>query len=58
MEMIKQNVAVPFLNKKQSDLRFELFDWLKNKGLTVNQAISLLDLTASQIKESAESQLL
>lgn len=28
-----------------SELRFELFDWLKEKGLTVRQAINLLNMT-------------
>lgn len=58
MEMIRHKVCVGGLTKEQTDLRFELFDWLKNKGLSVEQAVALLNVTASQIIKSAEKQLL
>ena len=54
MEMHKQNVSTAGLDSNQAELRYELFDWLKSKSLTVEQAISLLNLTASQIRVSAE----
>lgn len=31
------------------EMRFELFDWLKEKNLTVRQAINLLDMTKNEI---------
>ena len=58
MEMHKQNVSTAGLDSNQAELRYELFDWLKSKSLTVEQAISLLNLTASQIRVSAEKQKL
>lgn len=36
----------------KEDLRFELFDWLKGKGLTARQAIDLLDMTRNEIIEA------
>lgn len=53
MEMIKQNVMTTHLTKEQTELRFELFDWLKTKGLSVQEALELLSLTADQIRKSA-----
>lgn len=53
MEMIKQNVITTHLTKEQTELRFELFNWLKSKELSVQQALELLSLTAGQIKLSA-----
>lgn len=58
MEMYKQNVSTAGLDSNQAELRYELFDWLKSKSLTVEQAISLLNLTVSQIRVSAEKQKL
>lgn len=53
MEMIKQNVMTTHLTKEQTELRFELFDWLKAKGLSVQEATELLSLTVDQIRKSA-----
>ena len=53
MEMIKQNVMTTNLTKEQTELRFELFDWLKTKKLSVQQSVELLSLTADQIRKSA-----
>lgn len=53
MEMIKQNVMTTHLTKEQTELRFELFDWLKTKELSVQQSVELLSLTADQIRQSA-----
>lgn len=53
MEMIKQNVMTTHLTKEQTELRFELFDWLKTKELSVQQSVELLSLTADQIRKSA-----
>ena len=41
----------PALEGKE-DLRFELFDWLKEKNLTVRQAMNLLDMTKNEISEA------
>lgn len=53
MEMIKQNVMTTHLTKEQTELRFELFDWLKTKELSVQQSVELLSLTADQIRQPA-----
>ena len=53
MEMIKQNVMTTNLTKEQTELRFELFDWLTTKELSVQQSVELLSLTADQIRQSA-----
>jgi hypothetical protein len=53
MEMIKQNVMTTHLTKEQTELRFELFDWLKTKDLSVQEATELLSLTVDQIRQSA-----
>lgn len=50
-ELLDQTTTYPALKGKES-LRFELFDWLKEKGLTVRQAINLLDMTRMEIVES------
>ena len=51
MELSKKadgHIKYPALEGKE-DLRFELFDWLKEKNLTVQQAINLLDMTKNEI---------
>lgn len=50
-ELLDQTTTYPALKGKEN-LRFELFDWLKGKGLTVRQAINLLDMTRTEIVES------
>ena len=34
------------------EMRFELFDWLKEKGLSVRQAVDLLAMTRGEIIEA------
>ena len=51
MELSKKSdeyLKYPALEGKE-DLRFELFDWLKEKNLTVRQAMNLLDMTKNEI---------
>lgn len=36
----------------KEDLRFELYDWLKSKGLSVRQALDLISLTKAEIIEA------
>ena len=50
-DLSDKNIKYPALEGKE-DLRFELFDWLKGKGLTVRQAINLLDMTKNEIVEA------
>lgn len=57
MEMIKQNVMTTHLTKEQTELRFELFDWLKAKGLSVQEATELLTLKPCSIMTSLKSSL-
>ena len=58
MELNKKNkVCTSYLDGKE-DLRFELFDWLKEKGLTVNEATELLSLTQKEILAASSKQLL
>lgn len=40
-----------------AELRFELFDWLKEKGLTVQQAINLLSMTKGEIVEARRKEM-
>ena len=40
-----------------TELRFELFDWLKEKNLTVQQAINLLDMTKGEIVEARREEM-
>lgn len=42
----------------QMVLRFELFDWLKSKNLSVSAALALLSITSSEIRHAADSQKL
>lgn len=53
MKLIRQNVSTAHLTKEQTELRFELFDWLKTKELSAIEASELLTLTAQQIEKSA-----
>lgn len=46
------------LTEQQTEIRFELFDWLKNKGLSAESAAELLELTAREIRKSALSEKL
>lgn len=46
-----EHFKYPALEGKE-DLRFELFDWLKEKNLTVRQAMNLLDMTKNEISEA------
>lgn len=48
---LKIKASYPALAGKE-ELRFELFDWLKEKNLTARQAINLLDMTKGEIVEA------
>lgn len=37
------------------EMRFELFDWLKEKGLSVRQAVDLLAMTRGEIRKICEA---
>lgn len=39
------------------EMRFELFDWLKEKGLSVRQAVDLLDMTRGEIIEARRKEM-
>ena len=39
------------------EMRFELFDWLKEKGLSVRQAIDLLAMTRGEIIEARRKEM-
>lgn len=39
------------------EMRFELFDWLKEKGLSVQQAINLLAVTRGEIIEARRKEM-
>lgn len=53
MKLTTQNVTTPLLNNQQTELRFELFEWLKTKELSAGQSAELLELTAAQIRKAA-----
>ena len=53
MELRKCKIVHATLTGDQTDLRFELFDWLKSKNLSVDVSIELLKLTAAEIQKSA-----
>lgn len=39
------------------EMRFELFDWLKEKGLSVRQAVDLLAMTRGEIIEARRKEM-
>ena len=39
------------------EMRFELFDWLKEKGLSVRQAVYLLAMTRGEIIEARRKEM-
>jgi len=39
------------------ETRFELFDWLKEKGLSVRQAVDLLAMTRGEIIEARRKEM-
>lgn len=39
------------------EMRFELFDWLKEKGLSVRQAVDLLAMTRGEIIEARHKEM-
>ena len=55
-ERADNHIAYPALEGKE-DLRFELFDWLKEKNLTAQQAINLLDMTKGEIVEARREEM-
>ena len=59
MELSKkadEHIKYPALEGKE-DLRFELFDWLKEKGLSVRQAVDLLAMTRGEIIEARRKEM-
>ncbi len=53
MELRKIKIVSPHFIDQQIEIRFELFDWLKNKNLSAEGAAELLELTAREIRKSA-----
>lgn len=39
------------------EMRFELFDWLKEKGLSVRQVVDLLAMTRGEIIEARRKEM-
>ena len=39
------------------EMRFELFDWLKEKGLSVRQAVDLLAMTRGEIIKARRKEM-
>lgn len=39
------------------EMRFELFDWLKEKGLSVRQAVDFLAMTRGEIIEARRKEM-
>lgn len=58
MKLGRRRIQVNDLTEEQTDLRFELFDWLKSKGLSVRESVALLDLTSKEIERAARNQLI
>lgn len=55
-DLADKHQKYPALAGKE-DMRFDLFNWLKEKGLTVRQAINLLDMTRSEICEARRTEM-
>lgn len=53
---LSDNIKYSTLEGKE-DLRFELFDWLKEKGLSVRQAVDLLAMTRGEIIEARSKEM-
>lgn len=45
------------LSAEVVEMRFELFDWLKEKGLSVRQAVDLLAMTRGEIIEARRKEM-
>ena len=45
------------ITEEVAELRFELFDWLKEKGLSVQQATNLLAMTRGEIIEASRKEM-
>lgn len=41
----------------KEELRFDLYDWLKSKGLSVRQALDLINLTKAEIIEARNTEI-
>ena len=46
------------LSKEIADIRFEIFDFLKTKNITAQQAKMLLTITAREIEAAAVEQVI
>lgn len=45
------------ITEEVAELRFELFNWLKEKGLSVQQATNLLAMTREEIIEARRKEM-
>ncbi len=45
------------ITEEVAELRFELFNWLKEKGLSVQQATNLLAMTRGEIIEARRKEM-
>lgn len=45
------------ITEEVAELRFELFNWLKEKGLSVQQATNLLSMTRGEIIEARRKEM-
>lgn len=45
------------ITEEVAELRFELFNWLKEKGLSVQQATNLLAMTRGEIIEARHKEM-
>lgn len=46
--LINEEIKYESLEGKE-ELRFELYDWFKSKGLSVSEALDLINLTKAEI---------
>lgn len=51
-EKMPQTTKYSSLEGKEKNLRFELFDWLKSKNISAQQALDLLSLTREAVSDA------
>lgn len=54
--LINEEIKYESLEGKE-ELRFELYDWFKSKGLSVRQALDLINLTKAEIIEARNTEI-
>lgn len=54
--LINEEIKYKSLEGKE-ELRFELYDWFKSKGLSVRQALDLINLTKAEIIEARNTEI-